>query len=112
MDRKPFHQSLSIAALVAFICTPASIATAQTVQAGTVIERVTCSDEPSQTYALYLPSAYSPERKWSLLLAFHPAARGRLMVEKYRAAAEVYGVIVAASNNSRNGPYNLSIAAA
>ena len=104
--------SLSVAALVACICLSASGTAAQTLEAGTVIERVTCGDEPSQTYALYLPSAYSPDRKWSLLLAFHPAARGRPMVEKYRAAAEVYGFIVAASNNSRNGPYNVSIAAA
>ena len=63
-------------------------------------------------YALYLPSGYAPERTWSLLLAFHPAARGRLMVEKYQAAAEQYGYIVAASNNSRNGPYAVSMAAA
>ena len=112
MDRQLVDRSLGIAALVACMCACASGATAQALQAGTVIERVTCGDEPSQTYALYLPSAYSPERKWSLLLAFHPAARGRVMVEKYRAAAEQYGFIVAASNNSRNGPYSVSVAAA
>ena len=79
-------------------------APAQALQRGTIIDRVECADDPAQTYALYLPSTYSPERTWSLLLAFHPAARGRLMVEKYQAAAEQYGYIVAASNNSRNGP--------
>ena len=73
---------------------------------------VQCADDPAQSYALYLPSTYSPERTWSLLLAFHPAARGRLMVEKFQAAAEQYGYIVAASNNSRNGPYAVSSAAA
>jgi pimeloyl-ACP methyl ester carboxylesterase len=51
-------------------------------------------------------------RKWNLVLAFHPAARGRLMVEKFQAAAEQYGYIIAASNNSRNGPYAVSQAAA
>jgi hypothetical protein len=34
------------------------------------------------------------------------------MVAKYRAAAERYGYIVAASNNARNGPYEVSAAAA
>ena len=34
------------------------------------------------------------------------------MVEKFQAAAEQYGYIVAASNNSRNGPYAVSQAAA
>jgi len=85
---------------------------AQELQAGAIVDRVECAADPSQTYALYLPSAYSPDRQWSLLLAFHPAARGRAMVEKYQAAAEQYGYIVAASNNSRNGPYAASIAAA
>ena len=68
--------------------------------------------DATQTYALYVPSGYSSARRWSVLFAFDPAARGRVMVEKYRAAAEQYGVVVAASNNSRNGPVAISNAAA
>jgi pimeloyl-ACP methyl ester carboxylesterase len=45
------------------------------------------------------------------LMAFHPGARGRSMVEKYQAAAEQYGYIVAGSNTSRNGPWEVSGAA-
>jgi len=41
-------------------------------------------------------------------MGFHPGARGRAIVEKYRDAAERYGYIVAASNNSRNGPWEVS----
>jgi pimeloyl-ACP methyl ester carboxylesterase len=103
-------KSLVIAALVLCLC--ASSAPAQVLQPGTVIDRVQCADDPAQTYALYLPSNYSPGRKWNVLFAFHPAARGRLMVEKYQAAAEHYGYIIVASNNSRNGPYAVSMAAA
>jgi hypothetical protein len=44
-------------------------------------------------------------------MAFHPSARGRAMVEKYQAAAERYGYVVAGSNNSRNGPWSVSVAA-
>jgi dienelactone hydrolase len=44
-------------------------------------------------------------------MAFHPSARGRAMVEKYQAAAEQYGYIVAGSNTSRNGPWPVSGAA-
>jgi hypothetical protein len=90
----------------------ASAARAQGLQRGAIIDRVECAHAPALTYALYLPSTYTPDRTWSLLLAFHPAARGRLMVEKFQAAAEQYGYIVAASNNSRNGPYAVSSAAA
>jgi predicted esterase len=79
---------------------------------GVVIERVECMGDATQTYALYVPSGYSSARRWSVLFAFDPAARGRVMVEKYRAAAEQYGVVVAASNNSRNGPVAISNAAA
>ena len=84
----------------------------QDVQRGTIVDPVQCGGDASQTYALFLPSNYSPDRQWSLVLAFHPAARGRLMVEKFQAAAERYGYIVAGSNNSRNGPYAVSAAAA
>ena len=90
----------------------ARVAAAQAPDRGVPVERVVCADDPSQTYALYLPSAYTPERQWSVIFAFHPAARGPLMVEKFRAAAEQYGYIVAASNNSRNGPHAVSAAAA
>jgi len=87
-------------------------AKAQTPARGAVIDPVQCAGDPSQSYALYLPSGYAPDRAWSLLLAFHPAARGRQLVEKYQAAAERYGYIVAASNNARNGPHAVSAAAA
>jgi dienelactone hydrolase len=69
---------------------------------------VKCLADASQSYALYLPSTYSPDKAWPLLMGFHPGARGIAIVEKYRAAAEKYGYIVAASNNSRNGPWAVS----
>jgi len=80
-------------------------ADAQEIARGVVIDAVTANDDPTQSYALYLPSDYTPDRAWNLLLAFHPGARGVAFVEKYRAAAERYGYIVAGSNNSRNGSW-------
>ena len=110
MRDKFLQRWLALLALFVFAQGPRTAA--QELQRGTIVDRVECVSDPAQTYSLYLPSAYSPERQWSLLLAFHPAARGRAMVEKYQAGAEQYGYIVAASNNSRNGPYAASIAAA
>ena len=89
----------------------ASGAHGQSLPTGTIVDDVKCAGDPTQSYALYLPSQYAPDRQWNLLIAFHPAARGRAMVEKYQAAAERYGYIVAASNNSRNGPWVESVAA-
>ena len=94
-----------------FVSCSATGPRAQNVLRGTIIEDVTCAAEPTQSYALYLPSTYSPDRTWNLLIAFHPGARGRLMVEKYQAAAEQYGYIVAGSNTLRNGPWSVSAAA-
>ena len=71
---------------------------------GKVIAKVVCANTPDQSYALYLPTGYSSETPSPIIYAFDPAARGALAVEAIRAAAERYGYIVAASNNSRNGP--------
>jgi dienelactone hydrolase len=102
-------RGLIAAALLVFLGT--SGPAAQDFPRGIIIDDVKCAADPAQSYALYLPSSYSPDRASSLLVAFHPGARGRLMVEKYRAAAEEYGYIVAASNTSRNGPWSVSAAA-
>jgi dienelactone hydrolase len=88
-----------------------SAARGQDIPRGTIVDDVKCAADPTQSYALYVPSTYSPDRAWSLLIAFHPGARGRAMVEKYAAAAEQYGYIVAGSNTSRNGPWSVSAAA-
>jgi dienelactone hydrolase len=86
-------------------------AAAQELVSGTLIEDVRCAADAAQSYALYVPSTYTPDRPWNLLIGFHPGARGRLIVEKYQAAAEQYGYIVAGSNTSRNGPWSVSAAA-
>jgi predicted esterase len=73
---------------------------------------VVCSAEPEQTYALYLPAQYSGAKRWPIVYAFDPAARGNQPVELMKQAAERYGYIVAGSNNSRNGPWKPQIDAA
>jgi len=78
---------------------------------GQIIEKVTCMQKPEQSYALYLPSNYDARRKWPVLYAFDPAARGKLPVERFRDAAERFGWIVVGSNNSRNAAIQSSIEA-
>ena len=78
---------------------------------GQIVERVEALNDSSQTYALYLPSNYTPNRKWPVLYAFDPGARGRVPVERFKDAAEKYGWIVIGSNNSHNGPWDLAITA-
>jgi dienelactone hydrolase len=83
-----------------------------TLKRGEVIPRVVCAGQPEQSYALYLPSNYTPAREWPVLLAFDPAGRGALPVRLLKDAAEEFGYIVAGSNNSRNGPARLQAEAA
>jgi dienelactone hydrolase len=70
--------------------------------AGQVIEKVLCAGSLGQSYALYLPSNYTPGKRWPILYAFDPGARGRIPVTLYKDAAEKHGYIVAGSNNSQN----------
>ena len=75
---------------------------------GRIIDRVVCSAAARQSYALYLPSAYSAARTWPVLYCLEPSARGRLPLERFQEGAEKYGYIVAGSYNSRNGPMALA----
>ena len=86
-------------------------ASAQTdsIPKGQIVERIAALNDSSQSYALYLPSNYTPNRKWPVLYAFDPGARGRVPVERFKEAAEKYGWIVLGSNNSRNGPWNVVV---
>jgi dienelactone hydrolase len=79
---------------------------------GTVIPTVTCLADAKQSYALYLPSNYTPDRRWPVIYAFDPFARGKVPVELYKDAAEKFGYIVVGSNNARNGPGTEEMAAA
>src|SRR6266496_1939550 len=97
-----------------FIAHPAPGWTAQATQQayaipkGQIVEKLECLNDSSQSYALYLPSNYTPARKWPILYALDPGARGKTPVEHFKAAAEKYGWILAGSNNSRNGPWRRS----
>ena len=79
---------------------------------GTVVPSLTCLADSSQSYALYLPSQYSPEKRWPVIYAFDPFAHGKTPVELYKNIAEKYGYIIAGSNNSQNGPAGPAMAAA
>jgi predicted esterase len=94
-----------------FLATLTAAAAADLPPAGKITDDVKCVAEPGQSYAVYVPSGYSPDRLWPVILTFDPAARGRMPVERYQAAAEAYGYIVAGSNQSRNGSWATSEAA-
>ncbi len=78
---------------------------AQNLQPGVVLPKVVSGAQPEQSYALYLPSYYSRGKRWPIVYAFDPGARGSMPVELMKDAAERYGYIVVGSNNSHNGAW-------
>src|SRR5260370_20621321 len=101
------HVSWLVAAALA-----AALASGESLPLGQIIDEVQCAADVSQHYSLYLPSNFSPQRRWPVILAYDAGGRGRRAVERYKDAAEKYGYIVAGSNNSRNGPWEISLNAA
>lgn len=79
---------------------------------GVLIPKVVTSANPQQSYALYLPSKYSPAQYWPIVFIFDPVARGPFALAQFQQAAELHGFIVAASNNSRNGAWAPEVEAA
>lgn len=69
---------------------------------GEIVDPVVCAGDPEQSYALYLPSGYAPDRFWPVLLVLDARGRGRLGAELFRDGAERWGWIVASSNDSRS----------
>ena len=75
---------------------------------GEVVDSIFCKYHPKQSYALYLPRAYTTAHTYPVLFVFDPMARGKFAASVFQSAAENFGYIVAASNNSRNGSWDIA----
>src|SRR4030095_13564057 len=100
---------LSVMVVLLAHSTAHAITQTDSIPRGQIIDKIEALNDPSQSYALYLPSNYTLDRKWPVLYAFDPGARGRVPVERFKEAAEKYGWIVLGSNNSRNGPMDVAV---
>jgi tetratricopeptide (TPR) repeat protein len=76
-------------------------------QPGVIVPNQVCAAKPDQSYALYLPSHYSPDKRWPIVYAFDPNGSGDVPVKLMKDAAERYGYIVVGSNNSKNGSWKI-----
>ena len=83
------------------------LVSAQKFERGAIIDTLFCDANPSQSYALYLPSNYSEEKSWPIIYIFDPAARGTLPLKIFKMAAEELGYILVCSNNSKNGSWSV-----
>jgi predicted esterase len=88
-----------------------TLAAADELPKGQIVDRVVCAADSTQSYALYVPTSYVAGHKVPVLYCLDPGANGRAPVERFQAAAEKYGYLVVGSNNSRNGPFAPNYAA-
>jgi predicted esterase len=89
-------------AVLLFLCIAAAAATADTQVTGRLVEGIACASDPTQTYTLYLPSAYDAETKWPVLLVLDPRGRSVVAANLFREAAEEHGWIIMSSNDTRS----------
>src|SRR5437763_16954917 len=102
MRSRSLKRSLTILLLIAASRHGAAQAEAVASPLGAIVPHITCLADSKQSYALYLPSTFSATRKWPIIYVFDPFAHGPVATEIVRAAAERFGYIVVASNNSKN----------
>lgn len=69
-------------------------------ESGTFTDPVVCTGRPGQTYALFLPKAWSPERATPVLFVLDARGRGAFAAGFFRDAAERHGWVLASSNTS------------
>ena len=70
------------------------------IQPGEIADRVQSLHDPEQTFAVYLPSAYTADRSWPVLFLMDPRGRARVPLEQFRAAAERLGYVLVSSYNT------------
>ena len=49
---------------------------------------------PVQTYALYLPAGYTPEKRWPIVFVLDPRGRARTAADLFVPGAERFGYVV------------------
>ena len=96
------RHEIRVVLLVAFLLLCPKLIAAQ-VELGKVAEQVVITAHPDQSYALFLPTNYTPDKRWPTIFCFDPRGRGQVAIERFAEAAEKFGYIVVCSNNSRNG---------
>src|SRR5260370_2864703 len=69
---------------------------------GQVVEDLAVAADPGQTYALYVPRSGDPAQPAPILYLLDPRGRARLPIERFRAAAEATGAVLASSYRSRS----------
>ena len=92
--------------ILTFLLLASGLFAEQRIATGELVDPVPSAYDPKQTHALYVPSNYTPDKKWPILFCYEARGRGKIPVELFREAAERYGWIIFSSNHSRSDDPN------
>lgn len=67
------------------------------------LTNLTVTGDPSNSFTVYLPSAFDSTKKYPVVLFFDPHGSGDFPLNKYKSLAEKWGYIFVGSNSSKNG---------
>jgi len=70
------------------------------VSPGSVAENITSAFDPTQSYAVYLPSAYRDDAAWPVIFLMDPRGRAPVPMERFVDAAERRGYVLVSSYNT------------
>lgn len=73
-----------------------------TFQKEKIVSPVICVDDPSKSYALYIPK-HNSNKPLPVIYFFDPHADGLLPLQKYKELADSFHFILVGSNDSKNG---------
>ncbi len=79
------------------------VARYENLEVGKLLPRVKIKTDTTLSYALYLPTSYDVKKENTILFIFDAHGRGALPLKKYQTLAEKYNLVLAASNDSKNG---------
>jgi predicted esterase len=94
------RRPLTVALLLWALAPSTALTQAPTAAPGTLMERVRARSDSTQSMAIYIPTAYTPERRWPVLFLMDPRGGAMNPMSKFRVAAERYGYIVISSYNT------------
>ncbi|HRG57919.1 MAG TPA: hypothetical protein PK323_03125 [Bacteroidia bacterium] len=83
--------------------TKAVLSVPDTLKPGRIYEKIEISNDPLNTFALYLPKLYDNNSNWPVVFFFDAGGNGALPIDKYYSLADSLGYIFVGSNVSKNG---------
>lgn len=72
---------------------------------GEITSNIPVKNSNKETFDLYLPKNYNPNKKNAIIFIFDPSGFGKNGLKPFISSSEKFNYILVCSNNTKNGPY-------